>query len=366
MSFQRLLPSLLAVLTLGGALYLSAQSGSGEQDAVSPAVKRVRVAAVETADTARELRFSGITRSAQRARLGFLTSGRIIARPVEIGDRVRAGQELARLDDLELRNARDTAAATAAELTARRAQTERDLARVRQLAEAKAATGEELEQAEAASDALRAAEEAAASRLREAQRRLSETRLLAPFDATVTEILRETDEHAPAGVPILVLSGDGEVELEVEVPESVIVALEPGAAVQVRVPALDREIAGRIRSVGRTAAGMGRLFPVVVALASDRPLVAGLSAELALKLPAEGFLALPVEAVVNPGGRRPAVLKVADGRVRKVAVEVGALAGERVSVRGALQPGDRVVVGGQRGLLDGETVEIDETAEVEP
>lgn len=358
MSLQRLLPSLLAALTLGSALYLSAQSQPPAEPAAAPQPKRVRVATVEIATTTRELRFSGITRAAQRARLGFLASGRIVARPVEVGDQVRRGQELARLDDLELRNARDTAAATAAELAARRAQTERDLARVRQLAEAKAATHEELEQATATLDALKAGEEAAVVRRRETERRLTETRLLAPFDATVTDILREIDEHAAAGEPIMVLSGAGGVELEVEVPESVILALAPGAPARVRVPGLGLEIEGRITSAARAASGPGRLFPVVVALDDDDGLVSGLAAELVLELPAEGLLSLPVEAVLNPGGKRPAVLQVAAGTVRKVAVEVGSLVGERVTVSGALRAGDLVIVGGQRGLLDGEAVDF--------
>ena len=45
-------------------------------------------------------------------------------------------------------------------------------------------------------------------------------------------------------------------------------------------------------------------------------------------------------------------------RVEKLAVEVGTLLGDHVIVRGELEVGDLVVVGGQRGLLDGESVEV--------
>ncbi len=353
------------------------------EDAAQPAVplKRVEVTAVEVARDRRELRFSGTTRAARRARVAFSSSGRVVTRPVEIGDRVGRGQLLAQLTDRELTNAVATARATLAELSARRAQSERDRARAERLAAAKAATSEELERTAAAVDALEAAEEAAGARLQEARRRLDETRLVAPFSGTVTDVYFEAGEYARAGSPVVSLSGDGEIEIEVEVPESVIPQVEAGDEVELRLPVLgDVPVAGRIASVGRTAAGPGRLFPVVATVDQAERLVAGATAELVLRLASDDALALPVEAVVNPGGRRPAVFRIAgdgdgDHRVEKVQVEVGGLIGEAgdtpegrphrswVIVRGELAAGDLVVTGGQRGLLDGEAVEVAPAAE---
>ncbi len=380
---------LLAFVILGTAFYLSADAertaGDDSRGESSVRLKRVRVDAVEAASDQRELSFSGTTRAARRARLAFSTSGRVVARPVEIGDRVSRGQLLAQLTDLELKNALSTARASLAELSARRAQSERDHARAEQLAAAKAATSEELEQTAAAASALKAAEEAASARLQEAQRRLDETNLSAPFAGTVTDVHFEPGEYARAGTPVVTLSGDGEVEVKVEVPEAVIPHIETDDDVDLRLPILKREtITGRVKSVGRTAAGSGRLFPVVATFPADTGVPAGATAEVVLRLTSDQALALPVEAVVNPGGRRPSVFRVTrnrvagtgDGehRVEKIEVEVGSLlaGGDgpvRVIVRGELQAGDLVVTGGQRGLLNGETVEVDnavEDAEVDP
>ncbi len=362
--FRNLLISIAAV---AGALYLAA----GSEPLASSAdrgVKRVRVAEVEAATERRELRFSGTTRAARHSRLSFSLGGRLVERPVEVGDRVARGEVLARLDDREVRNAVATARGVLAEVRARRAQAERDLARVRRLVEAKAATEEELEKTRAGLDAMTAAEETARARLDEAERLLGETRLAAPYDGSVTEVRFEPGEYAGPGRPVVVLSGDGDLELEVEVPESVVPHVEEGREVEVIVPLLGRTVTGEIDSVGRTAAGPGRLFPVVATLPEASGVVVGATAELALTLESDDALAVPVEAVVNPGGRRPALFRVveADGaaRVEKVHLEVGTLLGERVTVRaedsGRLAPGDRVVVGGQRGLLDGEDVEIEE------
>ena len=164
-----------------------------------------------------------------------------------------------------------TARASLAELAARRAQSERDHARAEQLVAAKAATREELEQTAAAVDAIEAAEEAAGARLTEAKRRLDETNLKAPFDGTVTDVHFEPGEYARAGTPVVTLSGDGEVEVEIEVPEAVIPHIEAGDEVDLSlpIPRASDVIAGTVKSVGRTAAGPGRLFPVVATFASD-------------------------------------------------------------------------------------------------
>ena len=63
-------------------------------------------------------------------------------------------------------------------------------------------------------------------------------------------------------------------------------------------------------------------------------------------------------AVANPGGQRPFVFKVSQSRVERVFVEVRDLLGERVSLDGDLNTGDRVVVAGHARLLDGDTVEV--------
>lgn len=361
---------ILVVAALGVAWVLYGETTPPAADeTAAPTLKRVQVAAVTEVDTRREVRFSGSVRAARRARLGLTTPGRLLERPVEIGDRVRRGDLLARLDDRDLFNAASVARGGLAEVRARRAQAERDRDRAQALFDAKAATPEELEKTGAVVVAMAAAEETAAARLAEAERLLGEARLRAPFDAVVTEVLVEPGEYVLPGSPVVGLAGAGAVEVEVEVPESIVPRLEEGAEVEVVLPLLGRSASGRVLSVGRMAAGAGHLFPVVVTLESDVA-APGMSAEVRFALSTRGALSLPVEAVVDPGGRRPVVFRVRrDGeaeRVERVGIKLGELLGDRVAVLGAdLAAGDLVVVGGQRGLLDGEGVEVVETTAVE-
>ncbi len=349
---------------LTAVIVLAARSGSGGQAVpVAKAQPRVEVATLNPVASSRELVFRGVTQAGERARLAFAESGRLNRRSVELGDVVRRGQVLAELDDRQPRLAVESAMAAFAELQARHAQATRDQERVAQLAAAKAATQEELETAQAGLAAMAAVVDAARARLHQVERQLAENRLLAPFAGTVTEILHEPGEFVHAGQPILILSGEGAVELEVELPETVARRLQVGDEVQVILPDdAGARVDGKVTSVGRTALGPGRLFPLVVTLSEVPHLVAGRSAELLIQLPAEATLALPVAAVINPGGSHPAVFRLATPspphRVQRVEVEVLNLIGDRVLVRGDLRADDRVVVAGQHSLLDGDAVEV--------
>ncbi|RMH23283.1 MAG: efflux RND transporter periplasmic adaptor subunit [Acidobacteria bacterium] len=361
---RRRLTLIVALFALSGAIYLAASEDEPTTASeLGPGPKRVRVATVERAAAERPLRFAGTLRAARRARLAFTLGGRLSRRPVEVGDRVGRGQLLAELDRSELDNAVASARAAVGEIVARRVQAERDRDRVVQLAAARAATEEERERAEAACEALAASEEAARARLREAERRLREAALEAPFAGTVTAVLLEPGEHAVAGRAVVALAGDGPLEVEVEVPESVIQRLRRASAVSVELPALDGVVLdGRVASAARAAPSPGHLFPVVVALDEAGPAAPGMSAEVVVHLVEADLLTVPVEAVVDPGGARPAVFRLAPSSpatVEEVRIEVGALLGDRVVVRGPLAAGDRVVVGGQSGLLDGDPVEVE-------
>jgi multidrug efflux system membrane fusion protein len=350
--------TLLGLAFLGGALGLWAwpdpQEPAQDQRKASP----VRAATVEAATTTRSVRFSGVTRAARRGALSFPVPERLSRREVEVGDHVRKGQPLAALESQRFQNAKDAALATVAELEVRLEQAERDRRRVERLASVKAATGEELEHVVAGSDAVRAGLDAARAQLADAQRLLDEATLEAPFAGTITAVMLEPGEMAQPGAPVVEISGDGAIELRVEVPESVAPGLREGQPASVELPFARRNASGRIRSVARAAVGPGRLFPVIVTLDPAPALVAGMAAELVLETAAAQALAVPLRAVVNPGSSQPAVFVIRDGRARRVPIELGDLSGDRVTVNGELSLGEQVVVAGNTQIADGDPVEV--------
>lgn len=355
-STHRGLTLLAGVLFLGGAVALSMASEPASEAVPEPA-PRVRTDTVTTWEEDSRLRFAGTVRAADRAGLAFEVSGRLAQRRVDVGDPVRAGEILARLDVRELENAEAQAEAALTEIDARLEQRRRDLARVERLLAAKAATREELEQVEAGVRALEASRSGAVSRLSEARRRLGEGVLTAPYDGAVTEILAEPGEYLPVGRPVLRLAGDGLREVEVGIPESLLDAISVDQEVTVELSFSGVTLSGIVHSVGRSSAGAGHLFPVVVRLPENASAAPGATAEVLLARPAGSGLAVPLAAIVDPGGGSPSVFAVRRSRAVRVPVQVGDVVGERVTVVADLAVGEPVVVAGQASLTPGTTLE---------
>jgi HlyD family secretion protein len=220
------------------------------------------------------------TVEATDAQLGFQAPGRIVSLSPREGDRVTAGQELARLDraELEARRAQseaqvDAARAALAELESgsrreeiaqaraalaaadeRRQDAERDLGRTRRLYEGGAVSREALDKAQVALDVARAQRTQVAEQLRlvEAGPRqerkaaaraqvnqaeaavqgveatLSNTVLTAPFDGLVTVRHREPGEVVPAGSPVLTLMDPRSRFVRIYIPENRVGAVQLG------------------------------------------------------------------------------------------------------------------------------------------
>jgi RND family efflux transporter MFP subunit len=320
--------------------------------------QRVLLDSVEAAHTARSARFAGVTQAKNRAILSFAIPARVLERQIESGSKVVQGQVLARLDDREFKNAVALAQATFSELQIQLAQARRDRLRMEQLAASDVAPAAQLESVRTRLAALKSSQTASAARLKEAKRLLDEAVLRAPFSGTVTKVYIQPGEWAVPGQPAIELTGDGDIELLVQVPETMLDRVSEGQQVQVQLPFADnRLVPGRISSMAKAALTAGRLFPLKVELAAEPGVVAGLTAQLIIDLSTRGVLTVPLAAVVNPGASQPYVFLYVDGEVSRQNVSIGDIIGERIVVTGNLHEGDQVVISGQSQLTDGQHVE---------
>lgn len=333
---------------------MGTEAGAVSEPASASAVA-VRVAAVQAAPEGRAMIVHGVTRSLQRGRLGFLEGGRLVGRPAQIGQTVSAGDVLAIVDPAATKNQARAAWAQVAQLEARAVGLRADRARLEALA-ARSVSGSELDRIVAETDAIEAAIDAARATAAEGDRRATETVLRAPYAGVVMAVLAEPGETLAPGQPVVQLAGDGVLEVEVQVPESAWAHLHPGQPADVWLPALGRTAAGNVTQVASAARPEG-LFPVLIAIdATD--LAAGLTAEVRLQLPLSADATVPLSAIVDPIGAQPTVLRIVDGHAERVAIEASDLLAEGVAVRGALEPGDQVVIAGHGRLLDGDAVRV--------
>ena len=340
-----------------GLVFLVTTQGSTTEPPAEAPARKVKVVKIRRQPTVRTVKFPGVLRAKDRASLAFTVSGRLIERNISEGDRVEKGQILAMVNQEPFRLAKNQAEAKIREIEAQVRQAKNDRERVDQLYKAKAVTKEEWERTNARLDGFEAGMSAALVAKAEAERQLKETVLRAPFSGQAVSTHLEPGEFAGAGVPVLVLSGSGVLEMAIQVPESMIGHLQHGSEVTVEFPLTNHEkVKANITKVGSAAEGNG-LFPVTVQCPPGSKLHAGISAVVHLKVEDLTALAVPVTSVINPGGSRPQVFQVIEGKLKRTEVAIHGLREGWVSVTGPLKEGDLVIAGGHAGFIEGDRVE---------
>ena len=307
----------------------------------------------------------GVIASRNQVDMAFQTLGRMTARRVDLGDRVRKGEILAELatEDLAANTRAARAQLDAAEVQQRTALTTLD--RTRALARRNVASAAQLEQAERAAAAAGAAVEQARSELAQAENTEGYATMKAPFDGVVSAVFETQGAVVNAGKPILRLSAEDEREAVIDLPEPALAGLPPDAVFTIwqrgdpgsEVPA----ILNRIDPLADTATRTRRLY---LTLPPDTTLRLGALIRARLGSARDPALTIPEQAVfdrdasphiwrvIREDGKGPS----GPGRVEAVAIGTGATLMGRVLVTGGLTLGDEIVIRGVRSLSDGQAV----------
>jgi RND family efflux transporter MFP subunit len=355
------------VMTLGGlaaAGAVMAPNAAPTETAERPA-QPVRVTPVAFDAPARIARHTGTIRPRQEVALSFRLPGKITARDVEVGDRVTAGQVIARLDDadtlLELELAQAEATASAIDLNRARA----DAARAATLfadghipkATLDRATSGEAEAAARADRAARA--------LALAQNRLDYTQLRAEVDGIVIATPGEAGQVVAAGQPIVAVAKGGAADVVFQLPEQDRALIGQATARAELWGDAAGSYALTLRDISPDVDPAGRTYRVRMAItAPDDRAAFGRTVTVDLLLPAEAPTAtLPLAAVLNDGSGA-AVWRVdpTGARVDRIPVEIIAVTESTVRLRGALAEGDRVVSLGAHKIDPARPVRVVETA----
>ena len=356
------LPFLTPSWPLLGALLCAPVFGDEAPTSKGPPARPVTVERV-TAETPREtLRLSGESIPHRRVRLSPEVAGRVERVAVEVGDRVRAGDELLVLDDAVARIEERAARAQRDEARAllKEARRRRD-----ELARLDASRHVSATALESAAAEVEAAEAVAAWREAELARRrvlVERHRLAAPFDGVVVSRPAERGQWAERGVTQLELVAMDTLRVRAPLPQRHYPAVAPGTTAVVEFDALPgRRFEGRV--FARLAAGIEatRAFPLLIDLPNpEHALAPGMSARITIELagPEGEALTVPRDAVVTRADGERVVWRVGDdGRVEPLTVRVGRALGERLEVAGGgLATGDRVVVVGNETLRAGQAV----------
>ena len=344
------------LFALGAALFLA---GCQAETAPVPDAGRpvqVQRVAFDTSGTSRE--FVGVVRARHETDLGFRVGGKIVARVVNVGDTVRAGDVIARLDPQDLQLQVESAEAELAAATSTRSQAAADLDRYTTLKDRGFA-------AIAQFDLKKAANDEAQGRLARAQRGLDLARnqfayaeLKADADGVVTATPAESGQVVAVGQPVVRLAHRGEKEAVIALPETWLgQAREAWATVRLwsdrdrSFPAQLRELSPQADVATRTYAAR---FTIVGA---DDTVAFGMTATVTLQRNADRPVAkLPLSAVLNRGAGSSVYVVDAEGTLALQPVTVASFNADAALVTSGIKDGDRVVTLGAQKLEAGQKV----------
>jgi RND family efflux transporter MFP subunit len=328
------------VLIAAVALTLAA---CGKEEAAPAPIRPVLVQKVGAADAAAAASYIGEIRARHESDLGFRIPGKIVARLVDVGAKVAAGQALARIDPAD------------AELQARQA--EANLA----LADSEAKRYRDLRAknfvSQAVLDAKETALEAARAQAGLARNQAAYATLTADHAGVVTALLADVGQVVGAGQGVLRVARPDEMEVAVNVPEGQVEALRAARSLAVTTWANpDAKFAGRLREIAPAADAATRTYAARVSIAKpDATMQLGMTATLSLPPDSAQGILIPAAAVVDDG-RGAAVWIVAKDRVERRAVKVRQLREDGVVIGSGLQPGELIVAAGAHKLAQGQVV----------
>jgi len=275
---------------------------------------------------------------------------------------VRKGDLLVRLDDQSIRESLQSADASARAAAQAFEQAERSVQRLKTLQAQGMTSMQALEDAEVRRNSAQSELAAARSRVATAQQQLRRTEVRAPFDGVVSERKASVGDTAQVGKELVKVIGPSSMRFEGQVSADRMHEIKVGQGVSFSVNGFpDAVFSGKVRRIDAAANATTRQVELIVDFvdAGKAPRVAGLYAEG--RIDAEGAASLMLaEAAIVRSGAQAAVWRVKDGRIAKVAVQLGERDERRgeYPVKGGLADGDVILRNPGTTLVEGQQVEF--------
>jgi len=413
---QRNLPSQGVLLTVG---ILLLAGGCSQSDPIqTERVRPVKTMVIAAGGETRQRVFSGRVEASRAADLTFAVSGVLIQLPVTEGQNVAKGDVIAQLRDDEFRARLQTLQgqldqaraalrslqagerpeermrretqlrAAEARLENARAESERNAVMVK----TQAISRQEFERGETAYrvaqeeyqaaqqmvgmgtigreediEAREAEVRALEGRVVEANIQLNDTTLRAPYDGVIARRFVDVNQNVRANDPVVRFQDANEIDIAVDVPESVMISdirtadivdmfAELSGAPGLRIPV-------RVREIAQVADPATQTFNVRVAMkvTPGVTVLPGMTATVTVNFRRAGILGnrilAPISAVINDSsGEQVVWILGTDQTVTRRPVKTGEVTGGQIEIMDGLQPGDRIAVAGGTFLREGMTV----------
>jgi len=312
-------------------------------------------------DSGGSVSLTGTVQAQNEINLAFRIDGRLIERTVEIGDNVRPGQLIARLDPQNEESNLQTVRAQVAGANARLLEARSSYERMRDLVSDAAVSRAQYEQAEAALRSAESQVDALRGQMDLAQNRLGYTRLVSDVAGVVTARGPEPGEIVSPGRMIVQVAREGARDAVFDVPARVKDSAPKNVEITVALTSDPSVTAtGRVREVAPRADPVTGTFAVRVRLIDPPPAMRlGSTVTGRMNVATGPFMEIPSSAVRRSEGRSSVwVVDPKTGVVSMRNIEVRGATASRVDVASGLAPGDIVVTAGVQALRPGQQVRV--------
>src|SRR5438874_5766638 len=356
---KRILSGLNSPIAIALLMTLLSACDDNSAGSIKRAAAFVRTEIVQQRDRQTPVTLTGAIHARSSADLSFRVNGRVLARLVDVGDHVNAGDVLARLDPAEQQA--DLDAATAAEAAA---QSQLQVARTnferqKTLLAQRFTTQVAFDQAQEVLLSTESSLEAAKAQLGTAKDALGYTELRAGAVGLISARNLEVGQVVQAAQPVFTLAQDGDRDAVFDVYESLFFGDYDGDQVSLALLSDPSVTAtGHVREVSPAIDPKSSTVRIKVAI-QNPPAAMTLGSAVAgtARSRPVAQIAVPWTALMSLGSK-PAVwtvdpaTKTASLRI----VEVAAYEAEAIVIEQGLKPGDRVVIGGVKLLSSGHSV----------
>lgn len=367
MSFSRCNVAVLVSLLVIGAC--------GQVDGPSEErLRPVRYISVSDDSVFRDRSFSGTSKSSRESRLSFKVSGTVINTPVQIGQRLNAGDLIAEIDSASYVLQVQQAQASLVEAQANDRKAAADYQRAKGLYANDNASLNDLDAARAQAESLAAMVASAGKALEIARLNLSYTKLIADSDCSIASLDIEVNENAQAGQQVAAVSCGDLFEITMNLPESLIGLVDDTTPVRISFSSIpNRQFNGVISEISVASASGSAGFPVVIRIVETDPaLRSGLAANVTFQFDSAAAsgagVVIPVTAVINDSDGTFVYVAVLAGSeteatVTRRPVAVGELSQSGIEIVDGLDVGDLVITAGISIIREGQRVLVFAEAE---
>ncbi len=311
--------------------------------------------------------FSGTAQTDKIIKLSFRNTGIITQYDIKLGQKVKKGQLLSKLDNVQSRLSYEQSITDLNSAASQMNTAKLSLNRVRSLYEKGSSSLSDFEAAKNAYKTAQQSHESAKRGVSIQQEQIRFGYLYAPEDGVIAAVNSEVDENVNPGDPVATLNAGRDMEITLGIPESVINGVKQDMAVDVDFSSLpNKKFKAKVTEIAPAVDSNTSTYPVRVTIVNPSDEIkSGMAANITFDFGDskndKTILVVPANAVGEDSNGRFVFLVEEAGditKVKKQQITIGDLTNEGFEIKSGLKAGQKIATAGLQTLLDGQEVRL--------